>query len=111
MNFFFGEVEGSLMVGPSGIHDHAMNSAGLSDNLVNSRGDAIFLGDIGSQSENTAGIPVAHSSEFLAGLADVDGVNLGRTVVEAAFSDTQANTAVRTGDCRKKNQSYIQMVE
>jgi hypothetical protein len=110
MNLLFSEVEGGLVVGPSGIHDDAMNSAGLGDNRVYSSGDAIFFGDIGRQSENTAGILAAQSSEVVAGFADVDGVNLGRTVVEAAFGDTKANTAVGTGDCGIKLTIYLQYV-
>ena len=108
MNLLFSEVERRLVVGPSGIHDDAMNSTGLGDNLVHSSGDAFFFGDIGRQSENTAGILAAQSSELVAGLTDVDGVNLGCTVVEAAFGDTQANTAVGTGDCENKINDLIQ---
>lgn len=108
MNFLFSEVEGGLVVSPSGIHDYAMNSASLGDNLIHSSGDAIFLGDIGLQSKNTTGILAAHSSELLPGLADVNGVNFGRTIVEAAFGDTQTNTAVGTSDYRIKSIVYPQ---
>ena len=100
MNFLLGKVEGSLMVGPPGIHNNTMNSASLGDNLVHCSSDAIFLGDIGLESKHTAGIPAAHGSKFIAGLANVDGVNLGCAVVEAAFGDAETNSAVCAGDGR-----------
>lgn len=83
MNLLLCEVKSSLVIRPSGIHDHAVDSSLVLYNLVNGGGDGGFLGDICLDGLEPSGVFGLRGGELLTGLGVVDGVHDLGVVVEA----------------------------
>lgn len=97
LNLLFREIQRSFMVRPSSINHNAMNSASLLNNLVHRSRDAVLVGDVGLDGSNAAGEPLEDGCELVAGLCEIDRVDFGRVVDQAAFGDAEPDSAVPAG--------------
>lgn len=98
MDFFFGKVQGSLVVCPTGIDDHAVQSSGLLNDTINSSGDSGLLCYIGLNGLYLAWPSLLRGCELFARLGIIDRVDKGGAVVKARFGDSEANATIGTGD-------------
>ena len=93
-----GEVQRGLVLGGTGIGDHAVEAALLLDDGIERSGHALLLGDVAVLELETAGEALQEGLEVLAGLGDVQAEDGGGVVGEADLCDTETNALVGTGD-------------
>lgn len=98
LDLFGREIQRGLVVRPSCIHDHPVKRTGLLNDFIHSGGDASFLCYIGLDCEDLVWETRRQFLEFITSFADVDGVDLGSTVNETTFCDTESDSSICTGD-------------
>lgn len=79
------------MLGAASIAHHAVEAAGLLKDLVDGGLDGGFLGHVGLECEDAVGEFCGHGGEFVACVADVDGVDCCGAVGEAAVCYSEAD--------------------
>lgn len=88
------------MLGAAGVHDHAVQGAGLGDDAVDGLGDGGLLGHVGLDGEEAVRVALGQGGELVAGgVGDVKRVDASGAVVQAALGDAEADAAVGAGDC------------
>lgn len=92
LDFLGGKLERGLVLGASGIADHAVQSAGRGQDLVDGGLDGFFLGHVGLYGEQAVRESGGERGEFCARGVDVDGVDgfcaVGETAVCYAETDS-----------------------
>ena len=80
------------MLGSASVAHHTVEGARLLEDLVHSGLNRFFLGNICLQGEDAVGELLCYLGEFVAWLADVDGVDCFGAVGEAAvcYAETDA---------------------
>jgi hypothetical protein len=92
INLLSGKVERSLVLRSAGIAHHSVQSACLLEDLFDCRLDGLFFCYVGLKREELVRVLRGEGGEFVASLANIDAVDFGGAVGEAAicYAETDA---------------------
>jgi hypothetical protein len=91
INFLGREVQRGLVLGSSGVTDHAMECASLLEDLINGGLDGVFFGYIGLEGEELVWKLLGELGKLFTCFTDVDTVDRFCTVGEAAICYAEAD--------------------
>lgn len=99
LNLFRREIQRRLMVRSSCIHHHTVQRTTLFQELINGYSDRCFLGAVGLQGEELAGVNFLEGRELITWFGVVDRVDCFGAVCEAAFCNAETDASICTSDC------------
>lgn len=99
MDFLLGEVQRSLVVRPTRVDNHAVQSPAFFHDAINGGSDGSLLCDVGLNSLELSWPSFLSSSKLLSRLSVVDRVDESSVVVETGLCYTEADAPVSTSDC------------
>lgn len=99
MDFLLGEIQRSLVVCPTRVDNHAMQSTAFFNDAIDGGSDGSLLCDIGLNGLELPRPSLLSGSKLLSGLGVVDRVDESSVVVEAGLCDTETDAPVGTRDC------------
>ena len=88
MDLLLSEVQSSLVVRPTRVHDNSVDGSLVGEDLGNGGVDGGLLGHIRLDGLELPGVFLLGGMELVARLGVVDGVDDGGAVVKAGFGDT-----------------------